>query len=209
MNVLSAPKLGIPIEGDLTHSSAGERYAQVVDRLLQREPSSHQILVTSPNAGDGKTVTAVNLAFAFHARRISVLLAELSFKRPSFSGIFTRSPLSKGIESVLTEGIPLESTVCVRNDNNLRMAMVNNCQPNDDLLAPNERLGKLLEDARTSNDWTIFDGPSTDAIHIRTLASSVGLVLLVVRAGRTRTDDLHRALDRIASRNTLVLFNDD
>jgi succinoglycan biosynthesis transport protein ExoP len=181
----------------------------VVERLLHQPTNFRQILVTSAGEQEGKTVTAVNLALAFHVRRVPILLAELSLRKPYFSQVFSPSPLPRGIEAVLAEGTPLESTICVRNDNNLRIAMVNQKQSTDDLLAPGERLDKLLRDARGNYDWTVFDAPSADTPHIRTLAASVGLVLLVARAGHTRPTALRQAIEHIGNPNTMVLLNDN
>jgi Mrp family chromosome partitioning ATPase len=164
---------------------------------------------SSAGEGEGKTVTAVNLAFAFHARRITVLLAELSFDRPKFAEVFGPSPLRKGIEDVILQGVSLQSTVCVRNDNNLSVAMVNRRQQNNELLSPGARLDNLLSEARSKYDWTILDAPSVkSSSDIKALAATVSLVLLVVRARQTRADELQFAVERIAHPNTLVLLND-
>ena len=208
MIALDNAKRVFPIEGDLTHSDAGERYAQVVERLRARSGSSRQVLITSAGSDEGKTVTAVNLAFAFHASRIPVLLAELSFTRPAFSEIFSPSPSARGIEDVLADGVPLEATVCARVDNNLPVAMVKRRQPNDLLLSPSTSLTRLFAEASAHFEWTIFDGPSADSSHIRTLAASVGLVLLVARARQTTTTKLEEALARIGHPHTMVLLND-
>ena len=198
-----------PIEGDLTHSPAGERYAKIVDRLLAVKDSSKQVLITSPHASEGKTVTAVNLAFAFHARLIPVLLAELSFTRPHFASIFGESPLSRGMEDVIAKEIPLRKTVCVRNDNNLNVAMVNRAQATNALLEPNGNLTRVLKEARESFAWTIFDGPSIEDIpNIKCLAANIGMVVLVARARQTRQRDLSKALEQSSHPNTFVLLND-
>lgn len=198
-----------PIEGDLTHSSAGECYAQVVDRLLALENTKKQVLITSPGSTEGKTVTAVNLALAFNARRIPVLLIELSFKKARFARIFSPTPLAKGIESVLSEGIPLISTVVVRNDNGLSVAMVKNTQSSDDLIVPGPRLDQLLKDAEGQYLWTIIDAPSiASSSDIRSIAEQVGVVVLVARARKTRASSLKEAILKIAHPNLMVLLND-
>jgi Mrp family chromosome partitioning ATPase len=209
MNILKMSKDAFPIEGDLTHSRAGERYAEIVGHLLARG-GSRQVLVTSAGKGEGKTVTAVNVAFAFHARRIPVLLAELSFERPKFAEVFGPSPLRKGIEDVIVEGVPLQSVVCVRNDNNLSVAMVNRRQETNNLLLPSARLDDLLFEAGSQYDWTILDAASVESSpDIKSFAAKVNLVLLVVRARQTKSDAVADALARIAHPNTLVLLNDE
>lgn len=210
MIALRRPKAAFPIEGDLADSSAGQRYAIMVQRLLAQSGSSRQVLVTSAGDGEGKTVTAVNLAFALHAHRIPVLLAEISFERPRFSEIFAPSPLSHGIEDVIAEGVPLPSIICVRDDNNLNVAMVKHRQATNDLLSPGPAFERLLQEARSSYEWTIFDAPSVGSLpHIRSLAASVGLVLMVARARQTRASALQQALVHIAHPRSMVLLNDE
>ncbi len=210
MKSFAPPALSFPLEGDLTHSIAGARYAAVVDHLLARKNSSGQVLITSPGAGEGKTVTAVNLALAFHARKIPVLLVELSLRLPKFAEIFGPSPLPSGIEAVLTGKKPLAEVICRRNDNNLQLAMVNRRQYSDDLLAAGEPLDLALAQARKEFAWTILDGPSVSACeHLPSLAKSVGQVLLVARIRKTPQTAVQSAVSTIDHPQTMLLLNDE
>ena len=148
----------VPLHGDLIHSEAGERFGAVLETLLSLDAPGRQVLVTSPSRGDGKTLTASNLALAFRARNISVLLVELALRRPQFSRIFGDPPSHRGMDSVLRGECKLEDIVCLRNDNGLHLAMSGPMPYAEDLLAPGEALNKALEGARAGYKWTIFDG---------------------------------------------------
>ncbi len=180
----------------------------MVDRLLAIEDSSHQVLVTSVGAGDGKTVTAVNLAYAFHARKIPVLLAELSFERPVFADIFGASLISFGVGDAIALGHPLDSVVCERVDG-LKVALAGGTQYSPDALYPSSTFDQFLFEARTSYDWTILDGPAVESTpQIAALAKAVGITVVVARARETSSEDLLQAIACIDHPRTLVVLND-
>ncbi len=196
MNVLGRPARIYPLEGDLPYSDAGRCYAHVVDQILRRNPSAGQLLVTSPGRGDGKTVTAANLALAFQARHIPILLLELSLMEPQFSGIFGKSPRPWGVEDVLGGRTDLRSVVSICDDNQLHVATVDRAQQNEDALAPSVYLDRLLSDAKREYQWTIIDGPAVQSPYFDTLVASVGMCLMVARSGRTEVELLKEAISR-------------
>jgi Mrp family chromosome partitioning ATPase len=197
-----------PLYGADPETAAGKVYAQIVDQLLELEDSSQRVLVTSPGVGEGKSVTAVNLAYAFHARGISVLLAEFAFQRPVFAEIFGPSPIPFGVEDALALGTSLDSVVCERLDG-LRIAMASGSRPEGGELGPGPALERTLHEARTSYDWTILDGPSVaDLEDPAAVAAAVGITLMVTRAGETESKSLLKALARVQPSKTFVMLND-
>ncbi len=210
MKLFSGNSQQYPLEGDLTHSEAGKNYAQVVHRIVGRIPISGKILVTSASAEEGKTVTAANLALAFHAQRIPVLLIEFSLVKPKFAEIFGESPIQEGVEDVVQGRIDLRSVTCRLGNNNLSLAMVRRPQGSEEGLKPSVALNQLLADAQRDYRWTILDGPSIEASnHICTLVESIGLAVMVARAGRTNKESFRKAYDRINKHRPLVLLNDE
>lgn len=199
-----------PLEGDLIYSDAGRQYGAVVDRILSRLLPSGQVLIMSAGEGEGKTLTAANLALAFHVRKLPVLLVELSLARPKLSQVFGDSPLPSGVEDVLQGKTDLRSIVSVRGDNNLHLAMVKRAQSNDNLLAPGPNLDRLLADARRDFQWSIFDGPSISAAaHVPVLSAGIGASIMVARAGRTRVVQFEKAIADMAAHKPMVLLNED
>jgi Mrp family chromosome partitioning ATPase len=210
MTPLASAASAYPLEGYAPNSIAGRRYAHVVERILERSPQAGHVFVTSPGEGEGKTLTATNLALAFHARNISVLLAELSLVRPKLGQIFGSSPLRPGIEDVLLGQSDLFSAICVRGDNNLNLAMVRRPQESDESLAPGAHLNRLISEARQLYSWTIFDGPAIQSsTYVRTLIESMTATLMVARAGQTDRVSFSNALSKIGDLHPLVLLNDE
>ena len=199
----------VPLEGDLVHSAAGERFAAVLETLLSLDATGRQILVTSPSRGDGKTLIASNLALAFRARHVSVLLVELALRHPQLRKIFGDAPSQRGMDSVLRGDCKLEDILCLRNDNGLHLAMAGSRPCPDDLLAAGEALDAAIEAARARYAWTIFDGPSMESDpEIAQLARKIGLVLVVARRRKTRVEAVRNSLRRLRGVKTLVLLNE-
>jgi Mrp family chromosome partitioning ATPase len=210
MTALMEMHSAYPLEGYAPDSLVGRRYAEIVDRILERSPHTGQILVTSPDDEEGKTLTATNLALAFHARDTTVLLAELSLMRPKLGEIFGSSPLRPGIEDVLSGQSDLFSAICVRGDNNLNLAMVKRAQTSEKCLESSAQLDRLIAESRELYAWTIFDGPGIhSSTHTRTLIQSIGTTVMVARAGKTNRASFSDALAKISDRRPMVLFNDE
>ncbi len=197
-----------PLFGAERDSAEGRVYAQIVDRLLDLEGSSQRVLVTSPGVGEGKSVTAVNLAYAFHARGISVLLAEFAFQRPIFADIFGPSPLPFGVEDAVALGTSLDAVVCERADG-LSIALASGTRLEGGDLRPGPELDQTLLEASSSFAWTILDGPSVAEMEeAGSIAAAVGITLIVARAAETESKALLKAIERIHHPRTFVVLND-
>jgi Mrp family chromosome partitioning ATPase len=197
----------IPLEGDLPFSPGGERYAQLLDRILELAPEHRRILVTSPGDDEGKTVTAANLALAFTARKKSVLLVELALERPRLASVFGTPPSRLGVHSVLSGQCALEQIVCRRNDNGLNLAMAGFVRSDPDAINFGKPFEDMLKAAKEGYDWTIYDGPSiASSAQMLELARSIGFTLLVVRK-RSSVSRLRRALRRMDGAIDLAILN--
>ena len=199
----------IPLEGDLPFSSGGERYSELLDEILELAPTDRRIFITSPGNGDGKTVTAANLALALTARKKSVLLVELALDRPKLADVFGTPPSRLGVNGVLAGQVTLDKIVCRRNDNGLNLAMAGpsptRSQP--DSLILGKPFENMLEVAKTTYDWTIYDGPSVAAsAQVTELARTIGFTLLVVRK-RSSVTLLRRALRKLDGAINLAILN--
>jgi Mrp family chromosome partitioning ATPase len=197
-----------PLYGSVPDSVEGKSFSRLVDRLLARTDLSQQVLVTSAGEGEGKSVTAINLAYAFHVRGISVLLAELAFERSSFSEVFGAPPSSLGMEDALALGAPLHEVVCERVDG-LNVALASGTRYPQQLLAPGAALDRVLSEVRAAYTWTIFDGPSVDSMDdVAGVAAAIGTTIVVARAKETESRTLLKTIATINHPGTLVLLND-
>jgi capsular exopolysaccharide synthesis family protein len=166
------------------------------------------IMVASAVAGEGKTLTASNLALTFsesyHKR---VLLIDADLRRPSLHTVF-RLDTALGLGDGLLSNN--ETKMLVRQVSP-RLAVLPAGRPSSDPMAglTSERMRRLLDEAKQSFDWVILDTPPVMLLpDAHLLASMVEGAVLVVRAGSTPHDLVKRSADAIGRSRILgVVLN--
>jgi capsular exopolysaccharide synthesis family protein len=182
-----------------TAAAAVEQYRKLAATLhlshIQRELKV--IMVTSAVPGDGKTLTAVNLALTLSGSyRRRVLLIDADLRRPALSDVF-QLPSVVGLTGWLKGPSPRKLSVIKVSD---QLALLPAGQPDPDPISglTSERMRRLLKDAATSFDWVILDTPPigllTDA---NLLGEMVDGALLVVRAKVTPYALIQRAVQAL------------
>lgn len=157
------------------------------------------ILVTSPNAGDGKTATAVNLAAVFAQAGARVVLVSGDLRRPGLSQIFAPSEHAD-LFSVLLGQQALEAAVTpVPGLDGLFTLGTRAADGNPTELLAGPAMRDMLADLSRRFDLVLIDSPPVlpvaDAI---ILSGYVDAVLLVAAAGQTRRAELRRTSQKLA-----------
>lgn len=166
------------------------------------------IMVASAVAGEGKTLTASNLALTFsESYQKRVLLIDADLRRPSLHTVF-RLDTALGLGDGLLA--PGDSKMLVRQVSQ-RLAVLPAGRPSSDPMAglTSPRMRRLLEEAKESFDWVILDTPPVMLLpDAHLLASMVEGAVLVVRAGSTPHDLVKRSADAIGRSRILgVVLN--
>jgi protein-tyrosine kinase len=163
---------------------------------MQLERGVRVVMVTSAVAGEGKTLTATNLALVLSASYgRSVLLVDADLRRPSLHQVFNTVSLS-GLGDILSgtgETPPLVQLTP-------KLTLLTAGRPNADPLGglTSDRMRQLLQEARDTFDFVIIDTPPVGLLTAANLlASMVDVALLVVRATSTPYDLVKRAADAI------------
>jgi capsular exopolysaccharide synthesis family protein len=178
--------------------------------------------VSSPGLGDGKTVTAINLAAA-HAESERVLLIDADLRRPSIGSQLRLTDVSgPGLADALSDE-RLELTHLVRHVDDIPFAVIlagvpgrrslgegGPSAPVHELLR-SPRLDQLLQDARRQFDLVIVDTPPllpvTDPV---VLARALDGIVVVVAANNTPRKLLEESLNLLDSSKVLgIVFNKD
>jgi capsular exopolysaccharide synthesis family protein len=166
------------------------------------------IMVCSAVAGEGKTLTASNLALTFsESYQKRVLLVDADLRRPSLHTVF-RLDTALGLgDGLLSAG---ETKMLVRQVSP-RLAVLPAGRPSSDPMAglTSARMRRLLDEAKQSFDWVILDTPPVMLLpDAHLLASMVEGAVLVVRAGSTPHDLVKRSADAIGRSRILgVVLN--
>jgi protein-tyrosine kinase len=194
----ATPTLDGRLVAALAHQSpAAERYRLLRTRIKRAENgrSIRAIVVTSPSKGDGKSLTAANLALTMaqelHQR---VLLLDADLRRPSVASLFGL-PEGPGLSDVLMGAADLDSALAHLPDQHLTVmpAGAPAAQPAE--LLGSTGMRRVLDALRGRFDRIILDmppvGPLADVHVVTPLADGL---LMVVRAGITPKPAIEQAL---------------
>jgi capsular exopolysaccharide synthesis family protein len=162
------------------------------------------ILVTSASSGEGKSTTVCNLGLALAEAGTTVLIIDADLRRPSVAKCLGVDG-SIGLTNVLVNRVPLERAVQPLAPA-LDVLPSGLMPPNPSELLGSERMVNLLLALRGSYDVILIDTspllPVTDAA---VLAPRADGVLVMVRHGRTKVQDLQSARDALDAVSARVL----
>jgi capsular exopolysaccharide synthesis family protein len=188
------------VEGE---TAAAEAFRQLRTNLAFARPDRPQrvIVLTSPTPGDGKSMTAANLAVTLAQQGGRCILVDADMRRGALEETFdvARTP---GLSQVLANQVGFDDAIrriaVPGGLTHLDFLPAGVHPPNPAELLGSGRLKELIELWRERYDTVVIDAPPlnlvTDASLIGTLADGV---LVVVRAGVTRGDALEFAMDQL------------
>ncbi len=173
--------------------------------LLSTAEGLDTVSVTSAGAGEGKTVTATNLAVVLAQLGKSVLVVDADLRKPRLHSIF-RASNRIGLVSYLTGTAELDDILQRTEAPNLMVCTSGPIPPNPSELLSSARMEDLMQAARARFDFVVFDTPPvlpvTDAIVVGALSRGV---VLCLRAGKVLREDARSCLERLERADVKVL----
>ena len=169
------------------------------------------ILLTSFNAGSGKSFLSVNIAKSFAIRGKKVLVMDCDLRRGS-SSEYVGSP-EKGLTDYLTgKETNIENViVTAENVENLHVLPMGMMPPNPTELLYSERLAPLFEKLRGEYDYIIVDCPPVEIVADTPIIEQyVDRVIFVVRSGlleRSMVPELQKLYDEKKHNNMSIILN--
>jgi len=176
----------LPFDGRDPRSA--EHYRIIRTKILQDPRHLRVLAVTSPQVGDGKSISAVNIAAAMALRDgVNVLLVDADFRR---SSLHTRLglPVSPGFAEVLNGECSLEQAVIRVSEvtPNFYFLSAGRAARNPVELLGSERLALRCAEIRKEFDLTIIDTPPVGLVADHELVQMVSDgVILVIRPDHT------------------------
>lgn len=188
-----------------------EQYRRLAATLhhVQTERGVKKVMVTSAAAGEGKTLTALNLALTLsesYRRRVVLIDADLRCSRVhellNVANVAGLSDALKDTEPIETRLLPISSRLSVL------LAGGSASDPMGALTS--QRMAQILDDAAESFDWVIVDTPPVVLLpDTDVLARMVDGAVVVIQAGQTAYDIVERAVQTVDRKRVLgVVLND-
>jgi non-specific protein-tyrosine kinase len=179
-----------------------EAYKVLRTRVQQatRAKGWNTILITSPNSGDGKTLTAINLALTFaKAYNQTVMLVDCDLRRQNVHRVLGIESAS-GIVDFLVDDKPLREFIIWPGIEKLTLISGGRAIQNSAEVLASARMKSLIQELKTRYDdrYVIIDAPPLlSGADTMALAPCVDCILMVVKESRTRMREIRKAIDMI------------
>jgi protein-tyrosine kinase len=194
------------------HSEIAERYRSIRARISHREETTpmRTVLVTSPRARDGKSITAANLALTM-AQEIQrrVVLVDTDFRHSTLHSLFGLE-VTPGLTDVLQGEATLDEAMVYLPDYRLTVIAAGRTPQFPTELLGSAAMRRVVDTLRGRFDRVLFDSPAVMPLaDAGTFGPMADGVLMVVRAGSTQRPALNQALAAFDEERLLgVVLND-
>lgn len=185
----------------LLDSRSVEQYRRLAARLhiAQAQRGTKVVMVSSALPGEGKTLTAANIALTLsHSYKRRVLVIDGDLRRPWMHELFkvpNITGLNDGIRSQNGQKVPL-----IRWSEYLTLLTAGRPDSDPMSVLSSERMKQIVAEASAAFDWVVIDTPPVGLLSdANLLAAIVDTVILVVQAGRTPFADINKAVQTIGA----------
>jgi protein-tyrosine kinase len=184
---------------DDTNIRASEQYRIIRTRIIQHPVQPHIIVISSPGPGDGKSLSAINIAGALSLKTAAkVLLVDADFRRAS---IHTQIgfPEAPGLADVLGRGCSLEAAV-IRCEQfpSLYVLPAGDPPANPAELLDSPQWAELCGQLRKKFEYVILDSPPMEAVtDYDLIQAACDGVVVVVRPDHTNRKACFDLIDKV------------
>jgi capsular exopolysaccharide synthesis family protein len=200
----AAPAPRKRIDGKLVISPAVdpvavEQYRKLAAALhqLQVERGMKVVMIASAMAGEGKTLTAANVAFTLsESFRRRTLLIDADLRRPTVDRLLDIVNVS-GLNDALEAPEDRKLTIVEMSP---RLSVLTAGRPNSDPMSglTSARMQSIVQEAAAKFDWVVLDTPPIELLpDASLLAEIVDAVVLVIGAGHAPFRSIERAVNAI------------
>ncbi|RPI03775.1 MAG: polysaccharide biosynthesis tyrosine autokinase [Calditrichaeota bacterium] len=187
-----------PVVDAYRHVRTNLQFANV-DSFVKR------ILITSSIPGEGKTLTAANLAISFAELGKRVLVVDCDMRK-AHQHILFNVRKSPGLSDYMARDLSIEKVVYLTHVPNLYVIPAGTTPPNPAEMLASSKMSDLIRKLEQNFDFVLYDSPPiisvTDPI---LLSKKVENVVLVVRFGKTSRHLVTDSVSRLKHVNTDVL----
>ncbi|HLL17873.1 MAG TPA: polysaccharide biosynthesis tyrosine autokinase [Rubrivivax sp.] len=164
--------------------------SQIIMRLYAKAASPRPLAVISPNAGDGKTYCAANLAVALAQLGGRTLLVDADMRGPRVHELFKLKNHS-GLSSILSGRADKQVIQQVDSISSLFVLPVGTTPPNPLELVERPAFGLLMNELASKFDRVIVDTPAAVfGADAAVIAAKCGAALVLARKDASKTEAL-------------------
>jgi len=189
------------------HSTISEAYRTIRTSLAfsSRDGETKNIVVSSAVPGEGKTITAINIATVLGQVGERVLLIDADMRRPRLHRSL-HLPNERGLSTVLVGRCEMDDAVMPTCLPNVEIIVSGPTPPNPSELINSDRMTQLLQECRNRYDRVIIDTPPAMAVtDSRLTAAKADGLIHVIRAGKTEKRCVKMAKKYFDSSGTRVI----
>jgi chain length determinant protein tyrosine kinase EpsG len=178
---------------------------QLLIRWYNPEAGRRLLAITSPNAREGRSFVAANLAVVFSQLGQRTLLIDADFRAPRQQSIFN-IPDRFGLSSVLSGRSDLSAAAPVTCLTGLSVMPAGPVPPNPLELLSRGIFAALLRKAQAEYDVVLIDTPPvTEYSDAQSITYRAGDALLVSRKDHTRMDETERAVRELSDASARIV----
>jgi len=188
---------------------AAEQYKILRRRLCNLHPLGGAILVTSPGAGEGKTLTATNLAWCLAEAGHQTCLVDLDLRAPGVCRALGLEAPEDGVEDVLSGQQTVNQAVRQIGDRSLYLLGIRERRVSPGKLLSSAYIWPLMSELRAMFQWVIVDfAPLIPMADVGEVLPRVDGAIMVVRPGKTGKAMIAPALEILGSKVWGVVVTD-
>lgn len=160
---------------------------------LMAKKNAQVLAISSPNASEGKSTTALNIAITMSQLEKKILIIDADAHRPS---IHKKLKVANefGLLNLILDKSNLANAIYSHNDYlDVITCGTNTTKPSE--ILNSEKFNELLEELKKQYDYIILDTPPVNPVSdALVIAQKVDAVVLVVRAGTTSHEAFKKAV---------------
>lgn len=174
-------------------------------QFLLRKESCKKLCVVSGTAGEGKSITTLNLAISLAESGQRILLIDADMRLPTQARLLVEK-VSPGLSNVLAGLSSAEEAIRKNIYPGLDLIFAGDVPPNPSELLGSPEMLELLEKQSENYDYILVDTPPvgivTDAC---VLAPHLDGVLLLVRQGHAKKEEVRQSVRKLQMAGARIL----
>lgn len=166
-------------------------------RFCIRDQKCKKFCLTSGYAGEGKSITLLNLAISIAQTGKKVLLIDADLRRPAVARLLVEKA-SPGLSEILAGEVDVFDAIRPEAYPNLDIIFSGEIPPNPSEILSSERMQELIESSSERYDYILVDTPPVNVVtDACVVASLLDGVLLLVRQDRSKKDAVRQAVSNL------------